>query len=209
MRKLHTWLYALVAIIVLAMPAHTAAQTILNNTTTSSAITKDSPYVTLASISNISAGDYLWFSDQPELVRIQVVPTTGTTLTIARGIEGTHGTPHATSAIVFTGPARRFKSVDPDWGATCIRSTIEFLPWINVNNGKEWSCGFLGNSATSALNWRSYSNENITYQSIVKGELVPSPPSGGPPLPGLLWLTLIALATWYATRRLMLPALQS
>jgi len=149
-----TILTILVALLV-AVPV--SAQTILNNTTLAAAVDGSSQTVRLTSASNVSVGDLIVIPGiPPEAMMINAL--SGTTATVTRGYRG-FARPHSSAVVVYTGPGSRFQSNPPDTGASCTRSQIQFLPWIDINSGIAWTC--VGSSSS----WRGAVLTVINYAS--------------------------------------------
>ena len=67
-----------------------------------------------------------------------IVSMSSTTATVRRGTQ--HNAPHATSAVILTGPCAQFRQADPPnigGNQTCGNYTI---PWVNAQTGDTWWC---------------------------------------------------------------------
>lgn len=137
----------LIALCVLGFLTPVSAQTILNSTTLSAAqagpgLNGATPpnTLTLTTIANIAVGDIIWAGSESQRVQ-GPLPTTGTTLRVLRGQDGTTPLPHASGDYVQTGSPDRFYNIDPptSWTA-CTRSSFLYMPWINVTGKRTWVC---------------------------------------------------------------------
>lgn len=118
------------------------AQTIVDNSTLSAAITATDTYVTMGSVTCTGCtfgADTLIYVDL-EAMRVERSYVSGTTMQVRRGTDGTRPAAHKSGAVTLYGPANRFYNIDPKIGACGPRSSNLFLPWINVVNGKVWTC---------------------------------------------------------------------
>lgn len=150
------------------------AQTTVNSTTLNGAITQTQTSITLTSISNISVGDRL-FIDWELLFVLQCGTSstvgagcTSTTVRVQRGVgdgAGGRAAPHATLAPVWTGPGQRFQVSSPPLG-TCVRATVEFLPWIDVTTGNIWTCDKRV-PASTILKWYGANVAVLAYNSTI------------------------------------------
>ena len=137
------------------------AQNILSNTTLNGAVTATQNFVVLTSATvltvstggSIVAGNWLYVDREA----MRVVSISGTRVTVARGVGGTFAAAHATSAVIFTGPANYYQSADPGLLA-CTVATMQFRPWINVLNGNVWLC--------KSSVWTATNTMPITFNSI-------------------------------------------
>lgn len=112
-----------------------SAQTALNSTTLSAAITETQQYVPLTSSTNVALKDILFIDREA----IQVNALSGNTVTaVTRGVGGTVASPHVTTSLVYTGPRQRFYGgVKP---GACTRTSEQFLPHIVLPAGEVWDC---------------------------------------------------------------------
>lgn len=120
---------------------------VLSSTTLNGAITASQTTLVLASAS-ASAGSTLGAPAvghclyvDTELMRITGVSST--TMTVQRATRG--AAPHATSAIVTTGPCSAgsyggFRQVDPTFLVGNQDCSVWINPWINTNTGDYWWC---------------------------------------------------------------------
>ena len=112
------------------------AQTTLNSTTTTAALTATQQIIPLTSVTNIAAKDFL-FLDR-ELAQVQSCDSTALNCTVTRGRQSTRGRAHASGVVVYTGVASRFYL--DDVVGTCTATAEEFLPHINITNGNIYQC---------------------------------------------------------------------
>ena len=136
------------AVLVATWPA--TAQTTLNSTTLSAAVTSNAQVFSLASGTNVSAGDLLVVDREAMLV--DAIATAQ--VTVRRGVEGTAAVAHLSGATVYTGVKSRFYSSTPRGGA-CTRASERFLPHIDVANGTIYDC--------IAGEWQRWNTERQLY----------------------------------------------
>jgi hypothetical protein len=164
---------ALIVAVVLLLAPPTWAQSTINNTTLSAAMTAVQNFVTIGSVTctGCTVGrDTIIYVDS-EALCVNASYTSGTTLPVTRGCLGTKATAHAINLpttialnVVFIGPPKRFQdgafgTGDPPAGA-CVRAQIAFLPWINMKTGALWTC--------DGYNWRALYNWNINGTSATR-----------------------------------------
>jgi hypothetical protein len=136
-------------LLAMAMPAFAQLTplSLLSNTTLNGAINATQTTLVLTSASASSGSSYgapsvgqCLFVDY-ELMRITAVASTTMTVQRARA----NPAPHATLAIVATGPCDRFKTVDPYivGNGSCTSSPV--LPWYNTATGDAWWCDLVSN----------------------------------------------------------------
>ncbi len=104
----------------------------LSSTTLSQNVDRASTSVTLASTSGVLPGLRLYC--EGELMAVQSLGV-GTNVNVRRGVDGTPGAPHSSTATVYIGQADQFYSQDPvgrPSGATAVS------PYINAINGTVW-----------------------------------------------------------------------
>lgn len=119
------------AVIVAAGTA--SAQTALNSTTLSTAITTTSQdTIVLAATTNVSVGDIL-FVNREAMKVFSVTPTK-----VSRGHQS-RATTHLAGEVVYTGAPERFKETVPT-GGSCTRATERFLPRIVLPAGDVYDC---------------------------------------------------------------------
>lgn len=176
MRIFKSILFAL-AVVLLATGAQ--AQTLIDNTTFSAALTgigtQASPYEKVVSLTattctgcTFGAGTMIYVGHEAMTVAGSYVSGT-TNIPVNRGVYGTPAGPHSTSEVVFVGPPVRFKGVgatspqlgDPS-GASCSKTNYAYMPWINISNGNVWVCDLLGS-------WLGTNPAKMTFNSTQKG----------------------------------------
>jgi hypothetical protein len=136
MTKLRNTLRGALLFAVLMLSAlPTWAQTSLNSTTLSAAVSSLSAQtIPLASVANVAVGDLL-FVDR-EAMQVNTVATG--VVTVRRGVEGTASSTHASGALVYTGARNRFyTSVGR---GSCTRTAEAFLPRIVLPVGDVMDC---------------------------------------------------------------------
>jgi hypothetical protein len=74
----------------------------------------------------------------------------GTTLTVQRGASGTPAKPHLSGSLVFIGPPKAFPATKYDPSGSCTRTTIPYVPIINLDSGNISDC--LGGVYVNGLN---------------------------------------------------------
>lgn len=172
MKTIRFWLLSALCVALFTVPI--AAQTTINSTTLSGAITATQQTITLASSSNISVGDRLFIDwEMLTVLRCGTSSTVGSgctsaTMTVQRGTgdgAGGRSAPHATSSTVWTGPGQRFQVSSPPLGS-CVRSSIEFLPWIDVTTGNIWTCDQRV-AAVSTSKWYGANIAVLAYNSTI------------------------------------------
>lgn len=127
------------------------AQTTINTTTLSTAITTPTPTtdpatnVTLASLGSgstaVTVGQV--FLIDLEAFRVRSVPTSGTTITATRAYMSTKATTHAANAVVYYGNSQAFLSGVPGiqaYAGSCTPSYFYGTPMIDVANGTIGEC---------------------------------------------------------------------
>lgn len=127
---------AVAALLVSARPS--GAQTTLNSTTFSAAITGGpgvvpQQIIPLASTSNIAVGDVM-FADAEAMLVNTITPN----VTVTRGYNGTAARPHASGAAVWTGPAARYYSYEVI--GSCTAGNELYLPHIVQTTGNVYQC---------------------------------------------------------------------
>ena len=132
--------------VLLGVPAALSAQTQIDHTTFTAAVTATATDVTLTAASGSSAGDYLYVDG--ELMRLQSAVNSSTTnWNVRRGL-GQGFTParaHSVNAIVWvldsgTEEGPRAFNVQ----GTCSLSTERYLPHINTKENRIFDCGSTG-----------------------------------------------------------------
>lgn len=161
--------------LVFGLASVSQAQVVINNTTLSAAVTSTSTNtITLASVTCTGCTfgpDTVIFvagsnSREAMVVTGQYAAGGGSlTIPVRRGQLGTVASVHSSGAVVYVGPANRFKLAatgtpgngDPQ-GPCGTRASQPFLPWINVLSGNIWNC-----DGTGA--WVGISSAKLTYNS--------------------------------------------
>lgn len=146
------------------------AQTTINNTTLSAAMTATQTFVTVASVTctgcTINSNTVIFVDSEAMCVNGSYV--SGTTLPVTRGCLGSKAAAHGinfpttnTLNVVFIGPANRFNGGALNSGAPpisdCDRASIQFLPWIDTSTGWLYTC--------DNYNWRALINFNLNGTS--------------------------------------------
>jgi hypothetical protein len=147
--------------LVLALAGTAFAQTQIDRTTFSTAVTAAATRVTLAAASGAAAGDFLYVQGEKiELTR----NVSSTTWDVRRGLSdgATPASAHGTNATVWVGGGGEFRTYDVD--GTCSQSTQRYLPHINTRNQRIFDCG--GNGV-----WleRSRSLKDTGWASLICG----------------------------------------
>jgi hypothetical protein len=129
--------FVLIAALVAALPVPIRAQTTVNATTLSAAVTSlSNQRIPLTSVSTVSVGDILFIDREAMLV--QAVDTSALIATVTRGYQGTKAAAHANTSVVWTGPPRRFYTTDVV--GTCTATAELFLPHITLPGGNIYQC---------------------------------------------------------------------
>lgn len=129
--KLMRTLTALLFVALVALPA--SAQTALNETTLSAAVTATQNFVTVASATGIADGVGIYVDR--EYMTVAASWTSGTTIPVVRSGAATA---HASGVPVFIAPALAFTNTDRS--GSCTAANERYLPQINVSNGNIWDC---------------------------------------------------------------------
>ena len=116
-----------------------AAQTSLNTTTTTAAMSREQATMFVTSATGFAAGRSAYIVDsdgQPgELMTITAV--SGSTITVLRGAGGAQY-PHVSGATVYVGPTDAFNATAPVGG--CNIAQVPYTPWINIITGYRYTC---------------------------------------------------------------------
>lgn len=123
----------LALILTLAVPATLSAQTALNETTLSAAVTASANTVRVASATGAVAGGGIYVDR--EYMTISSGYVSGTTIPVIRSGRAVS---HAASVPVYIAPATAF--VNRDYDGSCVAANEAYLPRINVTNGNIWDC---------------------------------------------------------------------
>jgi hypothetical protein len=118
---------------VLSFPVSSFAQTALSETTLSAAVTSSQNFVTVASATGAVAGGGLYVDR--EYMTIGAGYVSGTRIPVVRAGAAVS---HAASMPVYIAPAVAFGNRDYD--GSCVAAEQDYLPKINVSNGKVWDC---------------------------------------------------------------------
>jgi hypothetical protein len=138
------------------------AQTALNSTTLSAAVTATTNTFTVASGSNISAND-LAFVDREAVV---ITAISGTTLTVNRGQAGTAAASHANAALIYTGVPERYYGNTPS--GSCTRANELYLPHINLKTGDVSDCP-TGTGTWALMNVQGLQTAKSTWMNLDNG----------------------------------------
>jgi hypothetical protein len=152
--------------LILGLASFASAQTVLSNTTLNGAVTATQTFVILtastasagATVGAPAAGQQLWVDYELMLIRSM----TGTRADVVRGVGGIVG-PHATSAVVFTGPPAAFHPGPPPL-KTCTTATMGTRPWIVTQVSAGGAFGDIGLCKASV--WTFTNVKPITYNSV-------------------------------------------
>lgn len=129
-RKLLDVLFVLAVVFGLTATAH--AQTTMNSTTTSAAVTsKTAQVIPLTTAASINAKDLLVWDN--EVDEVQSCNTTNNTCLVTRGRNATYAGIHASGSVVWTGPPKAFYK-DYVVGA-CTSANEPYLPHIVLPDG--------------------------------------------------------------------------
>lgn len=145
----------LIAFVILALWSGSAvAQTTIDSTTFSSAVSPTATVVTLGSITctgcAFGPGITLWANTEQMIVSGAWV-SGATNIPVIRQ----RAAAHVSGATVFLGPATRFQKADPPIGAC--NKTLQgngYYPWLNLVTGAEWLCDNGSATAYTAVLWR-------------------------------------------------------
>lgn len=132
----HIRLVLLTAALALGFVTAGSAQTSLNTTTTTQAVTETASQVAVLSTTNIAVGDQIFIDHET----MRVLAVTSPYLRVSRGVNSV-ASPHPNFSLVTTGALGRFYASDPKPG-TCVRGSdgAEFLPHIVPRTGNAWDC---------------------------------------------------------------------
>lgn len=176
----------LIALLWLAVPA--SAQTLIDNTTLSAAISTPNASTpqpaTTVSIASVTCTGCTFGRETVLYVDLEVMQvtagyTSGTTgIPVTRGAMGTRAAAHANASVVFVGPPARFHQSagfpnggDPPAGLCVPTSDYQgFRPWVNVSTGGVWVCD--GNPLRWRVTYTQVRNDNSRALSRLRS-LVP------------------------------------
>lgn len=126
----------LALLLAIGAPVLLYAQTALNSTTLSAAVTLTTTQITVASASTIAVNDVLVVDKEAMIV----TAISGTTLQVKRGMIGTDSAPHPSAALVYTGTPDKFGSGSRPPSGACTRSAELFLPRVVLPGGDVYDC---------------------------------------------------------------------
>lgn len=130
MIRVRTFLVGVLVALGAAAPAF--AQTTLNSTTTTAAVTATQQVIPLTSVTNISTGSRAGLGDliffDREAAQVNAIDTTALTVTVRRGAVGTLAAAHASGVVVWTGPQQRFYYNQVV--GSCTATAEQYLPHI-------------------------------------------------------------------------------
>lgn len=106
----------------------------LATTTLAAPVSSSDSSVSLASVSDVVAGQFLYC--EQELMKVISVDYGGLTARVTRGAHGTAGKAHTSLAVVTIGRGDQFYDTNP-FGAPPIVQLVS--PWINVLTGEQWT----------------------------------------------------------------------
>lgn len=174
---------AVFTLALLLMASVSQAQTLINNTTLSAAVTSTSQNtVQLAAVTctgcTFGPGTVLYVvglggggvnaSGSREAMVVTGAYSAGSgslVVPVLRGQMGTVAAVHVNASVVYVGPPNRFHLAtvgtpgngDPQ-GPCGTRASQPFLPWINVLSGNVWNCDLSGS-------WYGINSAKLTYNS--------------------------------------------
>lgn len=172
-------LYSLAVFFGLALSAF--GQTALTATTLSGAVNASQNFVTLGSITGITANTVLFIEDGTsgirqgaEAMQVVSVPATGTTVQVVRGFDQTVPTAHLTLVPVLAGPASAFNEYDPT--GACTAANTQYTPYVNLKSGNQWLCSTVSGSwVPGFFNIDGFAGVNTAVASVA-GATNPSGP---------------------------------
>ena len=130
---------ALLAVVLFALPGLAWAQTQIDRTTFSSAVSATATRLTLSAASGSVAGGYVYVNG--ELMQLTSAVNASTTQwNVRRGLsDGSEpARAHGTTAIVWVMGGGEFKTFDPS--GTCVATSERYLPHLNVKKNRIWDC---------------------------------------------------------------------
>lgn len=142
-------LRALFGLGVVSLAASASAQSTIDNTTISGAMTATQLTVTVASATctGCTVGNGTVVYVDAEAMRVVSVSATSTVFNVTRGTDGTAASAHITGAVAWIGPGNRFHASDPvplgnfiGTGACTQASYGQFKPWISFRSALRWWC---------------------------------------------------------------------
>lgn len=151
-----------IATVLFTGPVALAQTYVLSNTTLNGAINASQTTLVLASASASSgstfgapAANQCLFVEN-ELMRI--VSMSSTTATVTRAVRG--ASPHATSAVIWTGACAAFFQADPPQLGGNQTCSSQPRPWINTNTANLWWCDAVLNK------WMGTNYVPFSYNSV-------------------------------------------
>lgn len=142
----------LAAVLALALTAPMAAQTTVNTTTLSAAVTKSQTQVTVASATNVAVGNILYVDREA----MKVTALSGTLATVRRGMEGTAPAAHVSGAVLYTAAPQYFYVTEVSGACTSTEETA--LPHVSVTSGNIYVCA----SGT----WKVFNRAGFSLSSL-------------------------------------------
>lgn len=136
LRNATLWL----ALAVLGFPLAVHAQTQIDHTTWTAAVTATATSATLTAASGVAAGGCLYTDG--ELIGVRTVDSATVTMRRGLGDGFTPGRAHSVNAIVWVGACDEFKNFNVQ--GTCTAGTERFLPHINTKENRIYDCGSRG-----------------------------------------------------------------
>ena len=154
-KRVFRFVKLLPVIAVLCFGAENAvAQTEVTSTTLSAAVTASAQTITVASATNLTAGNYAYVDKE----LMAIISVSSTTATVRRGLAGgvTPGTMHASGVVVWLGAGDRFSASDVN--GACTAGSELYLPHINTKTGNIYDCeqGYWLLRKTDPVNVREY-----------------------------------------------------
>lgn len=182
-----------------------SAQTTIDQTTLSAAITTtNANVIVLASVTCTGCtfsganGGTLIYTASGEAMRVAGSYTSGTTVPVMRGTDGTKASTHPSGELVFVGAGTRFGGTpqgingvtigvdsNGDPGGSCTRTSILYIPYINLSKGRVWDCvnslwvlgftdpgaapGVIGRTAVANTNYTILNTDYIVTFSSITG----------------------------------------
>jgi hypothetical protein len=154
-----------------ALVASLPAQTVLNPTTLSAAIsTTYTRTFSVTSATGFTANTTMAYVDREAIL---ITAVSGTTITGMRGANGTIATTHASGAYIFVSSINNFFTTTPS--GSCTRTTEAVLPRINVRDGTisdcnngEWVTGAPSQGTKTVASYKIYAPDpgGTAYTSL-------------------------------------------
>lgn len=163
MKNIIRVLCAALVVGLLASPSVQAQAYILSNTTLNGAVTLNQTTFVLTSASALSGSSFgapavgQCYFVEAEFGVITAIAST--TITVQRPLVGR--APHATAAVIFTGPCSAFRESDPTpVSAGAADGTVQPSPWINIKTANMWRCNTVNST------WAGTNFAKFTYNSV-------------------------------------------